>query len=293
MTFVAVVCGAGDRWGAPGVFDDPYAMLALLTGTVSAEGPTATVSRATDLGETASQATAATHLLLLTRPSAGPAMRHLATLLRARDPQRHVAVLETPTTPLGMTLVAEHVNALGLEPGAGVARVEQLLARTPTGWWVRRAGRLSEGRPSLWQVVRSWFSRTGYLAIGSDPLRIVLADAAAWEAAIDGGLRLVTCGDIPEVPRQNLGERGPDDIYARDLSWGGRAVVRQRAAFEWAAPSWTPDTQPDSTPGGQACDSCGATTVAHCPFCHALWGRHHGSTDPGRHPVLVAQGEQS
>lgn len=292
MTFVAVVCGASDRWSTPGVSDDPYAMLGLLSGPATTDGSTATASRATLPGETASPATTATHVLLLARPSAGPRMRHLATLLRARDPQRHVAVLETPTTPLAMTLVAEHVNDLDLEPGVGVALVEQLLARTPSGWWARRAGPLSEMRPSLWQVVRSWFSRTGYLATGSDPGRVVLADAAAWDAALDDDSRLVTCGDIPEVPLHHLGTRGPGDSYARDLSPGGRTVVGQRAAFEWAAPRWTPETQPDDTPDAQACDNCGATTAAHCPFCHALWGRHHGGPDPARHHALAALGDQ-
>lgn len=274
MSFMVAVCGSTDHWGAPGLTADPEQMLEHLVGAVGDDKPAT------------SAAAQASHLLVLTRPDTGPAMRRLATLLRAYDPGRHVAVLETAHSPLGMTLVAEHVNTLGLDPGTGIDLTVRLLDRTSSGWWVRRPGRVSDARPSVWHVLRSWFSKTGYVASGAGPVRTRLADAAGWDEALDGSHRLLTCGEVPEVPRTNLGQHGPGDSYARDLSWAGRAAVGQRSAFEWAAPGWGPSshvTTDDSTPaaGAVGCDSCGARTSGPCPYCHASWGRlPHTSRSP-------------
>lgn len=276
MTCVTAVCGAGDRWGVPAVSTDPQEMLSVLSA-----------SHPNGQGDTPS------HLLVLTRPSAGAQMRHLATLLRAHDGTRHVAVLESDHAPLALALVAEQVNSLDLGPGEAVERTLQLLEVTSSGWWVRRGGAVSEAKPSLWQVVRSWFSKTGYIAMGSGPVSLTLADADAWAQALAGTDRLVVCGDVSPTVRDNLGSRSPEEVYARELSWGGRAVVGQRSAFEWVASPHSSGPHLDAPSGEVApCDSCGAVTSGVCPFCHASWGICDSSTAASE-PTLVPPGGDS
>lgn len=261
MKFLALVCGADDDWVVPTLTPDPHVMLGPLTEPA-----------ADDHGATMVTADV-THMLILTRPSTAPQMRRLATLVQAYDSRRYVAVLETPQTPLAMSLVAERVNAESTEPGSGVEHVLHLLSVTDSGWWVRRAGAVSEARPSLWQIVRSWFSKTGFIASDAMPVALRLAEEPAWADVVDGVSRFVTAGEVPAVQRDHIeAHRDGEDIYARGVSRSGKAIVGQKRAFEWAALRWAADTAPAARPGARPCESCTAMVETTCPFCHAQWG---------------------
>ena len=116
MKFLATVCGGDVRWAVPVTTDDAQSMLATLMGHEPSE-------QALD--------TDVTHLLLVTRPEWAPAMRRLATLLRAQEPTLGVAVLETGHTPLAAAACVSEVHQHDLEPGAAARAVRDLLERHP------------------------------------------------------------------------------------------------------------------------------------------------------------------
>lgn len=268
MNVLVMVCGADPRWRVPTVDDQPQRMLEQLTAP---EGPDALDPQVS-------------HVVLLTRPTWEPHMQKLATLLRAYDRQRHVAVLPTAHSPLGMAVVAAEINGAPHEPGAAARRAASLLAETDSGWWVRRPGRVDEARPRVTQVLRSWFTKTGYLVSGPRPSTVTQAHAPAWAEAVGSARRLLTSGEVPELQRAHLASHhGGGEAWGRDVSVGGRQLVGRQRAFEWAAPRWDTASRAEAAPDETgACSSCGASLMGYCAYCHARWGATLGerSTAP-------------
>lgn len=256
MNTLVMVCAADQRWRVPAVDDQPQRMLERLTDDEGQDRLDPGVS----------------HVILLTRPTWEPEMQKLATLLRAFDRQRHVAVLPSGHNPLAMAAVAAEVNAGPREPGEAARRATALLDRTDSGWWVRRPGRVSEARPRIGQVLKSWFTKSGYLVSGPAPAAVALADGPAWERTLSDGGRLLTSGEVPELQREHLQPHaGGGEAWGRDISAGGRQLVGRQRAFEWAVTRWDSPGEPTPEATG-TCDSCGASMVRFCVYCHARWG---------------------
>lgn len=260
MNVLAMVCGGDPRWGVPTVLDQPQQMLTELTGEESERALPEHV----------------THVLLLTRPTWEPQMQRLATLLRAYDRQRHVSVLTTGHTPLGMAVVAREINSTPHEPGQSARRAAALLDATSSGWWVRRPGRVDEARPSLKQLLVSWFSKTGYLVSGPAPSTVVKAEVPAWARVFEHASAFVTAGEMAELQRAHIQPYlNGGQVWGRDISAGGRQLVGRQRAFEWAATRWDADSEPEElVPMAELsrCSSCGASVTRFCAFCHARWG---------------------
>ena len=270
MKFLATVCGGDVRWAVPVTTDDAQSMLATLMGHEPSE-------QALD--------TDVTHLLLVTRPEWAPAMRRLATLLRAQEPTLGVAVLETGHTPLAAAACVSEVHQHDLEPGAAARAVRDLLERTSSALWVRRPGPVQGARPSLWAVVRSWFSKTGYLATGADPVQVQLAEDAVWDELLDGADAFVQCGEMPERQSAQVGPRlDGRQIWSREVSPGSRVIVGRQRAVELALPRWLPGSAAVSgTPTQETCANCGASVRDYCAYCHAHWGRLPSPESPAAH----------
>lgn len=302
MSFVAVVCGADPLWSVPSVTDDPVQMLDRLvepSAHDAATGADAGPAETGDIDAAAAQPLVpaeATHTLFVCRPSWLPAMRRLVTLLRAHDPSRHYAVLVTDRLPLASALVAEHVNALDLEPGQGAREVDRLLRSTGSGAWVRRPGRLTGAKVSWWDVIRSWWAKDGYVAHGAAPVAVDRAGADLWSQHLSGARVVYLSGEVPEVPSQALRSVGvPEKLRDRDVPPGTKVLVGRQRSFEFAAPRWSPEQRADehedrTAAGLRRCDSCGVTVLDYCPFCHAQWGE--APTSRGREPQTTAQGDR-
>jgi hypothetical protein len=254
MTFRAVVCGADRSWLVPTVANDP---LSTFEDLVAPDGDRAV------LGD-------ATHVLLVTRREWEPAMRRLATLLRAHDSHRHVSVLATDSMPLGAAAVAEQVNAADLEPGRAARELRRQLGQVRSAIWVKRPGLVQGARPGWWDVIRSWWSKDGYLVRGEDPVRVARSQPEAWAELLDGAGTLHRSGEPPVRPAALL-EPYLDDlrVWGRDASRGAKAVAGRQNSFEVAA--LLPGVEHEE-PVGSACSGCGASVDDFCPFCHAQWG---------------------
>lgn len=284
MRFVAVVCGADPLWAVPSVTDDPLAMLERLTVAEPAGEEVGGADEASVRGE-------GSHTLLVTRPSWLPAMRRLVTLLRAHDPSRHYAVLVTDRLPLASALVAEHVNALDLEPGTSARLVDSLLRSTESGVWVRRPGKIAGGKVGLWDVIRSTWAKQGYIAHGAAPVTVARADDDAWVQRLAGVRSVSLSGEVPEVPADLLRNVGvPERLRDRDVPPGTKLLTGKQRSFEFAGPRWSPDELPQVPDEDlRRCDSCGSTIVDFCPFCHAQWGETPARR---RRPQLIAEGDR-
>lgn len=294
MNFVAVVCGADPLWDVPSVTDDAVTMLDRLVAPATSEAVVATGSGPVVEDATGPRFPAdATHTLFMCRPSWLPAMRRLATLLRAHDATRHYAVLVTDRLPLASALVAEHVNALDLEPGRAAREVDRLLRLTESGAWVRRPGRLNGARVSWWDVVRSTWDKDGYVASGAGPVAVDRAGAELWSQRLSGARAVYLSGEIAETPGQALRTVGVrEQLRDRDVPPGTKVLVGRQRSFEFAAPRWAVDDPlPEPDDALRRCDSCGSTVLDYCPFCHAQWGE--APTPRGPVPQLTAQGDHA
>lgn len=254
MRFRAVVCGADRSWLVPTVADDPATTFEDLVG------PDGDGEVLTD----------ATHVLLVTRRQWEPAMRRLATLLRAHDGHRHVSVLTTDAMPLGAAAVVEQVNAADLEPGRAARELRRQLGQVRSAVWVRRPGPVHGARPRWRDIIRSWWSKDGYLLQGEDPVRVARSSAESWGELLESSGAPHRSGEPPTRPAALLEPYQQDlRVWGRDASRGAKAVAGRQSSFEVAA--LVPGVG-DEEPSGSACSGCGASVDDLCPFCHAHWG---------------------
>ncbi|MFX0537463.1 hypothetical protein ACQBAT_00475 [Ornithinimicrobium sp. Y1847] len=254
MTFYAVVCGGDRSWPVPALSND------VLDTFEDLVGPDRSATLPSD----------ATHVLLVCRTEWGPAMRRLATLLKAHDEALNVSVLETDTMPLGAAVVAEHVNALAVEPGHAARELRRLLGTVRSVVWVRRPGKVNGARPKWWEVIRSWWSPDGALAEGESPIGIERAQVERWAELFKGATSVHRSGEVPPRPAAVIQPYvGGERVWGRDVSRGARAITGKQPSFEVA--TFTP-TDAVSAEETTECSGCGASVVDFCPFCHAAWG---------------------